>query len=103
MASSTQFDIFGKAQINPSATQAVQNIFITAGTAANQMVHTCQPEVNTVNAQIYDMYYLSSTSPCPIENEIIRKTLPAAGEACEVIMNDGCEAAMNRFNGMRVE
>lgn len=73
MASSTQFDIFGKAQINPSATQAVQNIFITAGTAANQMVHTCQPEVNTVNAQIYDMYYLSSTSPCPIENEIIRK------------------------------
>lgn len=37
------------------------------------------------------------------ENEIIRKILPIAGKACEIIMEEGCEAAMNQLNGYRAE
>ena len=37
------------------------------------------------------------------ENEIIRKILPIAGKACGIIMEEGCEAAMNQLNGYRAE
>ena len=37
------------------------------------------------------------------ENALIRKILPVAGKACEIIIREGCEAAMNQLNGYRAE
>lgn len=57
----------------PNATHTVQNIYIGDRYASEAMNALNGHGSEPVTAQVYDMYYLSSTRPSPISNEILRK------------------------------
>ena len=62
----------GNNQILPNATHAIQNIIVTQGSVNDVLCTIRQSDEVACQAQVYDMYYLSTTHPAPVSNEIIR-------------------------------
>lgn len=62
----------GNNQILPNATHAIQNIIVTQGSVNDVLSTIRQSDEVACQAQVYDMYYLSTTHPAPVSNEIIR-------------------------------
>lgn len=63
----------GNNQLLPNATHAVQNIIVTQEKVSDVLNALRQPMESGGHPQLYDMYYLSSTRPVSVLNEIIRK------------------------------
>lgn len=71
---SNTFDIQnGNVQIVPNAKFAVQN-FYGAGYAPKVLGNRACSKEDIPEGTILDMYYYSDTRPCPVSNEIIRKS-----------------------------
>lgn len=63
----------GNNQIVPNATHAIQNIIVTQEAVNDVLTVLRQPVESGSQPQVYDMYYLSTTRPATVSNEIIRK------------------------------